>query len=161
MNVKDRRGRAALTRHLRADATRSATRRRLLLAVAAWPALAWMKLVHAQPAKPPAKVMRVGILRSGTPAAPAPLTKLFIETMRELGWVEGRNVVYDFAYAEGDEARLPEAATALVARRPDVIYASNGPMAQAAFGRTRTIPIVFSSVQDSVFHSRFCCRRAG
>lgn len=94
--------------------------------------------------------MRVGLLRLGTEqsATRAP-PKILIETLRELGWVEGRNVVYDAAYA-ADGAGLSEAAAALAARRPDVIYASNGPTARAVFGSTRTIPIVFSSVPDPV-----------
>jgi putative ABC transport system substrate-binding protein len=97
--------------------------------------------------------MRVGLLRLETPppaAGPGPLAKVFIDTMRELGWVEGRNIVYDFAYADGDAARLPETAAALVARRPDVIYTTNNQITQAAFRATRTIPIVFSTVSEPV-----------
>ena len=81
------------------------------------------------------------------PAAPGLLHKVLVETLRELGWIEGQNIVYDAAYADGDERRLPEVAAALVARRPDVIFANTSPLAQAAFGATRTIPIVFASVE--------------
>jgi len=121
-------------------------RRDFLLALAASP----VALASAQSAKPPAKTMRVGIVRVGALSQMAPLHKVLVDTLRDLGWVEGRTVVYDIAHAGGDEARLAEAATALVARRPDVIYGSNGPTARAAAGATRTIPIVFSSVPEPV-----------
>ena len=112
-------------------------------------AAAWAR---AQPAKPAAKTMRVGLLRVlPLPATTTgPLHKTFVETLRELGWVEGRNIVYDPVDSGGDDSRLPEAAVALIARRPDVIYVTNGPTARAAFGATRTIPIVFHSVPDPV-----------
>ena len=123
-------------------------RRVFLVAVAALPALAWIDPARAQSAKAPGgKVMRVGILRhSGTPS----LHTVFVDTLRELGWIEGRNVVYDIASTDGDDKRLPEVAAALVARRPDVIYASNNPLVLAALGQTRTIPIVFAAVFDPV-----------
>ena len=121
-------------------------RRDFLLMLATSP----IALANAQSAKPPAKMMRVGIVRVGALPQVAPLHQVLLDTLRELGWVEGRTVVYDIAHANGDEARLAEAATALVARRPDVIYASNGPTARAAAGATRTIPIVFSSVPEPV-----------
>lgn len=122
-------------------------RRKIVLAFVAAP----VAFARAQPAKPPAKPMRVGLLRVGpAPTNPGALHKILVETLRELGWVEGRNIVYDAVYADADEARLSEAAAMLVARRPDVIYVSNGPTARAAFGATRSIPIVFSSVPEPV-----------
>src|SRR5688572_20983128 len=120
-------------------------RRALAFCLFAGPA-AW---AGAQPAKPPAKTMRVGLLRVvPLPATAGGIHKTFVETLRELGWIEGRNIVYDAVDSGGDESRLSEAAVALVARRPDVIYVTNGPTARAAFGATRTIPIVFHSVPD-------------
>lgn len=74
----------------------------------------------------------------------------FIGTLRELGWVEGRNVVYDRVYAEGDEARLPALGGQLIARGADLIFVSNNQEAQAALSRTRTIPIVFGAVASPV-----------
>lgn len=127
------------------------TRRALLIASAALFALGWSDLTRAQQAKPAAKVVRVGFLRlESFPAAPGANLKAFIDTLRELGWVEGRNVMYDYASADGNEARLPEAAAALVARRPDVIHTTNNQQTQAAFRATRTIPIIFSSVSEPV-----------
>ena len=132
------------------NAPRHVTRRNLLLAAAAWPALAWLGVARAQSKGPSGKPVRVGILRAGRASAPQTYPKLFMQTLRELGWVEGRNVVYDRVYAEGDFARLPALAAELVARSPDLVYANNNPAALAVFRKTRTIPIVFSAVLDPI-----------
>jgi putative ABC transport system substrate-binding protein len=118
--------------------------------VAAWPALAWAGAARAQSKVPSGKTVRVGILSTGRMSGPQTGLKLFAETMRDLGWVEGRNVVYDRAFAEGDFSRLPALAAELAARNPDLVYTVNNPSAVAAHGKTRTIPIVFSAVLDPV-----------
>lgn len=76
--------------------------------------------------------------------------KPFVDAMRELGWAEGRNIVYDRVYADDDESRLPELAAALVARGPDIIFAQTTAAALAAVARTRTIPIVCSTLSNPV-----------
>jgi putative ABC transport system substrate-binding protein len=97
------------------------------------------------------RVVRIGVLRAASiPTGSTPLYNLFLDTLRESGWTEGRNLVMDSASAEGNEARLPEVAAALVARKPGVIYVTEGPSARAAARATRTIPIVFHSVPDPV-----------
>ena len=65
----------------------------------------------------------------------------FIDAMRELGYVDGKNVLFDFRFAEGDFNKLPAFATELVSLQPDVIYAA-GPGAIAAAKATTTIPII-------------------
>ena len=90
------------------------------------------------------------MLYAGRASGPRTYSKLFMQTMHELGWAEGRNVVYDRVYAEGDFARLPALAAELVARSPDLVYANNNPPALAVFGKTRTIPIVFSAALDPI-----------
>jgi len=95
--------------------------------------------------------MRVGMLSPDTrAAAEAGVSKTFIDAMRELGWVEGRNIVYDRVYAENDTSRLPALAAALVARAPDLIWVVPASAALAAFASTRTIPIVFSGSTNVV-----------
>ena len=69
----------------------------------------------------PGKPLRVGILERTTQAKLGQIEKTFVDAMRELGWVEGRNIVYDRVYADDDVARLPSLAAALVKRGPDVI----------------------------------------
>jgi putative ABC transport system substrate-binding protein len=68
--------------------------------------------------------------------------------LRDLGYVEGRNIGFEFRYAEGDLARLPALAAELVALQPAVIIAGSAPGALAARKATRAIPIVMASVQD-------------
>ena len=126
-------------------------RRKLLIvlgaaALAPRAVLAQSKQVPERAGKP----ARVGILERTTPAKYQQLEKTFVEAMRELGWVEGRNVVYDRAYADDDVARLPGLAAALVSRGPDVIYTITSEPSQAAFDSTRTIPIVMGSLNDIV-----------
>jgi putative ABC transport system substrate-binding protein len=65
--------------------------------------------------------------------------------MRELGWVEGRNILYDRVFADDDYSRLPALAVALVARAPDVIWVVPNVATLAAYAATRSIPIVFAA----------------
>ena len=122
------------------------TRRKFLIGLAAL----YANLAHAQPAKPGAKPVRVGILSTVVSAGPQIGVKLFVATLGELGWVEGRNIVYDRVYAEGDEKRLPALAAELVARRPDLIYVMTNAETFAAAAATRTIPVVCSGMNDPV-----------
>lgn len=109
-------------------------RRRFLASLAA----VYAARAGAQVPTPSVRAARVGILLiSGDWSG----EKAFLETMRELGWVEGRSIAYDRVAAD-DEARLPELAAALVARNPDAIYAQANPSVLAALASTRTIPIV-------------------
>ncbi|MGH8707749.1 MAG: ABC transporter substrate-binding protein, partial [Burkholderiales bacterium] len=68
------------------------------------------------------------------------------QALARLGWVEGRTVEFEFAFAEGSEDRLPELARALVRRGVDLIWARTSEAAVAAARATQTIPIVFTNV---------------
>jgi len=120
------------------------TRRRFLLVLAAlYPGLS-----GAQPAKLGGKPVRVGILSAALSSSAQLASHRFVDAMRELGWIGGRNIVYDRVYAEGDEARLPALAMELLARRPDLVYVQTHPEARAVLERTRTIPIVFGAANN-------------
>ncbi|MBI3635127.1 MAG: ABC transporter substrate-binding protein [Candidatus Rokubacteria bacterium] len=94
------------------------------------------------------KIPRVGVLRLGSPADT--LIDAFREGLRELGYVEGRNVIVEYRWAEGREERLPELAADLVRMKMDVlVVAGNGPLL-AATRATKTIPIVMPVVTDPV-----------
>lgn len=102
-------------------------------------------------AQTPAGTMRrVGVLAPSTHAKEEITLGPFFEQMRQLGWVEGKTVAYDRAYADDQQQRLPRLAADLVARGPDLIYAPPTPAAVAARQATRTIPIVFGAVWDPV-----------
>ena len=93
----------------------------------------------------PGKVPRIGLLESGSLAARAPLWEAFRQAMRELGYVEGRTVVFEALGTDGRSERLPALATDLVRLKVDVIVTSGSPAAQAARQATATIPIVMAS----------------
>ncbi|MEO6408748.1 MAG: ABC transporter substrate-binding protein [Burkholderiaceae bacterium] len=121
-------------------------RRTLLFGVAA--ALAGVgRPLHARSDAVP---VRIGVLAPSTRANEAITLKPFFDQMRELGWVEGRNVVYDHAYADDLRGNLDPLAGQLVARSPDIIFAPPSPAAVAARRATRRIPIVFATGTDPV-----------
>jgi putative ABC transport system substrate-binding protein len=74
------------------------------------------------------------------------LNALVVVKFKELGWIEGQNLVIEWAFAEGREDRLPELAEMLVSRRVDVIWTIGPSAAVAAARATKTIPIVFWGV---------------
>src|SRR5215468_9823505 len=95
------------------------------------------------------KVYRIGYLstRSSTTGMPP---EGFRQGLRELGWIEGRNIVFDYGFAEGRFERLPELAAELVRLKVDMIVAVQTPAAAAAKNATTTIPIVGISLIDPV-----------
>jgi putative ABC transport system substrate-binding protein len=96
-----------------------------------------------------AKIARIGYLAGNLAAAPR-LEEALRQGLRDLGYVEGRNVVIEIRDAEGKPERLPALAAELIALKVDVIVAPNTPQALAAKQATRTLPIVFSFVADPV-----------
>ena len=103
----------------------------------------------AAEAQEAAKAARIGILTINRAAAPH-LTEGFLQGLRDLGYVEGRNVAIEYRDAGGKVERLPALAAELVVLKVDVIMAGSTPLALAAKQATRTIPIVFLSSGDPV-----------
>ena len=96
-----------------------------------------------------AKVARIGWL-GDKPSGPH-VREAFLQGLRDLGYVEGRNLVIEYRFAEGKHERYPALAAELVALKVDVIVASGGtPAALTAKQATRTLPIVFAPVGDPV-----------
>ena len=104
----------------------------------------------AADAQPTGKVYRIGLLLSGSAATPAPAVEAFREGLRELGWVEGQNIVIDYRFAESRFDRLPDLAAELVRLKVDVIAAGPTPPAVAAKNATGTIPIVMLGAAEPV-----------
>jgi putative ABC transport system substrate-binding protein len=111
------------------------------LGAAAWPVVA--------PAQQPGLPV-IGYLSPSTPRERAVSLQYFTKGLREMGYVDGRNVVIEFRWAQNDPRQLPELATDLVRRRVTVIAAGGGRAAREAKALTGTIPIVFTSAFDPV-----------
>jgi ABC-type uncharacterized transport system substrate-binding protein len=98
-----------------------------------------------------AKIPRVGYLASNLAGSgQTHLHEAFREGLRDLGYVEGRNVVIDYRDAQGKLETLPTRAAELVALKIDVIFAPGTQHALAAQQATKTIPIVFADIADPV-----------
>jgi putative tryptophan/tyrosine transport system substrate-binding protein len=100
-------------------------------------------------AEQPTKVPRVGIL-SDEIRSSVEWYEPFAQGLSDLGYVEGRNIVFDRRYAEGKIEVLPTLATELIRNQPDVILAIGTPATRAAKSATETIPIVFTRIADPV-----------
>lgn len=101
--------------------------------------------VDAQPAGGP---WRIGVLRGSAP--PKPEIEAFRNGLRDLGYVEGRNLVIEYRWADGKDERLRALADELVSSNVHVIIASAPAATQAAKEATKTIPIVMVTVADPV-----------
>src|SRR5262249_17465163 len=94
-------------------------------------------------AQQPTKIPRIGYLSSVDPATNSASTEGLRIALRELGYIEGQNIAFEYRYAEGKFDRLPELAAELVRLKVDIIVVSGGdPEIPAAKNATRTIPIV-------------------
>jgi putative ABC transport system substrate-binding protein len=96
------------------------------------------------------RVYRLGYLSTPTRESVERGLAAFLQTLRDLGWVEGRNLLIEYRWAEGDVERLPALAAELVGRNVDVIVAPAGSAALAAKKVTSAIPIVMIFASDPV-----------
>jgi len=104
----------------------------------------------ATAAQPAEKVQRIGYLSAGSATSSPRAVEAFRQGLRELGWVEGQNIVIEYRRAEGRFDRLPDLAAELVRLKVDVFVAGPTPVAVAAKKATGTIPIVMFGVGDPV-----------
>jgi putative ABC transport system substrate-binding protein len=102
---------------------------------------------HAQPQQPP-RVYRIGFLSQGQP--PKAWVEALQEGLRERGYVQGRNLVWEFRSTDGSLDRLPQFAEELVRLKVDIIVARASSGATAAKRATTTIPVVFAGVYAPV-----------
>jgi putative ABC transport system substrate-binding protein len=126
-------------------------RRRDFIKVVAGSAATWPVATRAQQLSNPQqqKVYRVGFLFAGTIAL-RPQAQEFWKALRELGYVEGKNLIVEIREARGELGRLPALALQLVGTKPDVIVAITTQAVAAAQQATQTIPIVMAIVTDPV-----------
>jgi putative ABC transport system substrate-binding protein len=97
-----------------------------------------------------AQIRTIGLLGSGTASSQATWVAAFVQRLRELGWVEGRNVRIEYRWVEGHTERFAEIAAEFVRLKVDVIFALGTEAALAAKQATADIPIVFPVAGDPV-----------
>jgi putative ABC transport system substrate-binding protein len=113
-----------------------------LLAAASWPIV-----VRAQPI---VKIARIGFLGAASPSEWASKVEALRAGLRDLGYIEGKNIVIEFRWAEGKYDRLPMLARGLAALDVDVLVTHTTPGVRAAKQATTRIPIVIAAVGDAV-----------
>ncbi len=96
------------------------------------------------------KVARIGRLGAPSASAESARTEAFRQGLRELGYVEGKNIVIEYRYAEGQLDRLPALAAELVRLKVDIIVTAGGAVTRVAKETTSTIPIVMAFDNDPV-----------
>ena len=120
-------------------------RRREVIILIGGGAATWPLASRAQPAMP-----IVGFLNGASYDLSKHLVRAFHEGLRETGYVEGRDVVFEYRSAEGQYARLPKLAADLVSQQVNVLVATGTPTGLPAKAATSTIPIVFVTGSDPV-----------
>src|SRR4030095_13113539 len=101
-------------------------------------------------AQQPTKVPRIGYLSATSPSANVGRIEAFRQGLRELGYVEGKNIVIERRYAEGKYDRLPALVGELVRLKVDILVTGGGPATRAAKEATSAIPIVMANDADPV-----------
>ena len=105
---------------------------------------------HFAEAQQPKRVPRIGYVDAGSPATTGHRAEAFMQGLRQLGYVDGRNIVIEYRWAEGKLDRLPGFVAELVHAKVDVIVSSATPAIRIAKEQTATIPIVMAGVTDPV-----------
>jgi putative tryptophan/tyrosine transport system substrate-binding protein len=118
--------------------------RRKFLATLGGAAATWPLAARAQQA---AKLPTIGFLGGATPSLWSAWVSAFVQRLRELGWVEGRNVAIEYRWAEGRNERYTEIATEFIRLKVDLIVTA-GASVVAAKQATSVIPIVFAVATD-------------
>ena len=121
--------------------------RRHFITLVGGTAAAWPLLLYAQPL---GRVARIGFLGSASATGSARSVEALRTGLRDLGYVEGRNIVIDFRWAEGKYDRLSELVAELIRLNVDVIVTHGTPGTRTAKAATSTIPIVMAISGDAI-----------
>ena len=107
-----------------------------------------LALNYSAQAQQSPKISRIGYLGAFTPSASAPLLEAFRQGLRELGYIEGRNILIDYRWAEGSPDRFPALIGELINLRVDVVVTQSNAAVAALQQRTKTIPVVAAGMGD-------------
>src|SRR5436309_4373237 len=122
-------------------------KRRTFISLLGGAAAAWPLAARAQQV---GKIPRVGFMGNSTAALEANLVGPFRESLRELGHVEGQNIVIEYRWAEGKYERFPALIAELLAQRVEVIVTAGTPASLAVQKATTSVPLVMVGVGDPV-----------
>jgi putative ABC transport system substrate-binding protein len=122
----------------------------LALALSFVSGFAVLSPLTAHSAEAAERVVRLAVVDPGSPSTTPPAVKAFWERLRELGYVEGQNLVVESRWAETHLDQLPALMTEVLARKVDVLVTWSTPGAIAARNATNTIPIVAAAMGDPV-----------
>jgi putative tryptophan/tyrosine transport system substrate-binding protein len=114
-------------------------------------AAAWPVVVQAQQ---PTKMPTIGFLGSSTPSYEGRRVAAFVQRLRELGWIDGRNVAIEYRWSEGRDERYAEIAAEFVRLKVEVIVTQGTAPVVAAMHATSVIPIVFAGAGNPVVKRR-------
>jgi putative ABC transport system substrate-binding protein len=120
-------------------------KRREFITLLGGAAAAWPLAVHAQQA---GKVYRIGMVETISEALNAANLAAFRKSLRELGYIEGQNLVIEYRSADGHAERFPDLATQLVDLKVDLILTRGTPASLAAKNATATIPVIMTAVSE-------------
>jgi putative tryptophan/tyrosine transport system substrate-binding protein len=123
-------------------------RRREFLALLGGVAVGWPFAAYAQQAA--VKVYRVGIMETISPVANAANFDALRKGMRELGYIEGQNLFFEYRSADGRNERFPDLVTELVGLKVDLIVTRSTPAVLAVKAATATIPVVMAATANPV-----------
>ena len=122
-------------------------RRREFITLVGGAAAAWPLAVRAQQ---PEKLRTIGFTGQSTRAAESELVAAFTQRLRELGWMENRNITIEYRWSEGRTERFIQIAAEFIRLKVDVIVTSGTPQVIAAKQATSVIPIVFATAGNPV-----------
>src|SRR5262249_6413510 len=142
------RGAAGAARHRRrGDRMIAPMHRRSFFTLLGASAAAWPLAARAQQT---GKVPTIGVLAPATSSVESQRVAVFVQRLRELGWIDGRTIAIEYRFAEGRSERTAEIVAEFVRRNVDVIFTGGTPPALAAKQATATIPIVFVFTADPI-----------
>src|SRR6516162_4219488 len=122
-------------------------RRKFLATLLGGAAVAWPLAARAQQ---PGKLPTIGLLGATTPVVESQRVAVFVQRLRELGWIEDRTIAIEVRWAEGRTERFGEIADEFVRLKVDVIVTAGTASVIAAKQATSVIPIVFATAGDPV-----------
>ena len=108
-------------------------------------------LCFSAQAQQTAKIPRIGIVSgTGNPNEPGSSIKIFRQALQELGYFEGKNILFEYRYTEGDRDRIPGILAELIKLKVDILFSTQAIVVSAAKQATKTIPIVMAITPDPV-----------